>query len=243
MLREALVGFAAFAGYYAVAAGALLLLRRVVRMPGELFRKLLHIACVLSIFPLLLAFQTWYLSAGTVLLFAALVYPIVGFLERFPRLFSVMEQRAPGEIRRSLMIAFAMMAILIVVFWGALGAGWRYVIVLSILAWGFGDAAAALFGKAFGHRRFRSRAIEGTKTLEGSLAMLLVSMAAALATLLIAGPLRWPYALLTAFVVALASALVELISHGGIDTLTVPLAASAVAYAMVALMTRLGGAL
>lgn len=46
------MGAGAFVAYYVCAASLLLLLRWRFKPPRELFRKMLHIVCVLSIFVL-----------------------------------------------------------------------------------------------------------------------------------------------------------------------------------------------
>jgi uncharacterized membrane protein len=46
MLREALVGSGMFIGYYVIAVSLLLIIRIFLKPPKELFRKLLHMACV-----------------------------------------------------------------------------------------------------------------------------------------------------------------------------------------------------
>lgn len=233
MLREALLGITLFIGYYVVAASALLLLRAIFRLGGEGFRKMLHIACVLSILPLLYGFETWYLAALTPLLFAAVIYPLITLLERFPRLFAMLEQRGPGEIRSSLILVFVMMAALIAVYWGLLGPQAKPVILVSIMAWGFGDAAAALFGKAYGRHHFRLPHVEPAKTAEGSLAMMAVASLSSLICLLFSTQLALLPCVVIALVCGIVAAIVELYSTRGGDTVTVPLATSVVAAALL----------
>jgi len=48
-------------------------------------------------------------------------------------------------------------------------------VLASVLAWGLGDAAAALVGKRFGRHFVRGRLVEGCKSLEGTFAMFVVS--------------------------------------------------------------------
>lgn len=240
MLRESIRGFFIFISYYAAAASLLLVIRRLLGLHGELFRKLLHVVCVLSIFPLLYAFPTWYVSAGAALAFAILVYPLIHLLGRFPKMMSIFHERKPGEIRSSLMIVFVMMAVLIAVFWGGMGSEYKYVIVVSILAWGFGDAAAALVGKAYGRHHITFRWVEGTKTYEGSLAMCAVSFAAIFFTLLAYQVAPWYLCLAAGLIIAPLCAFIEVISHGGIDTITVPLSTAFPLYLLMQLFSLIG---
>ena len=89
-------------------------------------------------------------------------------------------------------------------------------------------------------RPLTGRHIEGRKSVEGTVAMFLVSLVSVLVILSLRGGLPWYGLLLTAYVTAGVSAVVELYSLGGNDTVTCPLAAMAVLLPMTALF---GGAL
>jgi dolichol kinase len=95
------------------------------------------------------------------------------------------------------------------------------VVTAAVLCLALGDAAAALVGKAWGRHRFPGSA----KTVEGSLACLLVCLAAGLATGL--GPLPAAGA-------ALAASLAELLPTTRFynDNLWMPVAAAAAAAAL-----------
>jgi phytol kinase len=112
---------------------------------------------------------------------------------------------------------------LIFVFWGVLGTEWKYIAVVAVMAWGFGDAAAALVGKNFGRRRILHPQIEGTKTMEGTHAMYVTAGLAIFFTLLIYAGQPWYVSLDGRAAGAPVSAVVELFSNRGIDTLTVPI--------------------
>ena len=115
-------------------------------------------------------------------------------------------------------------AILIFVFWGLMGRQGQFVIATAVMAWGFGDAAAALVGKAFGRRRVLHVLIEGAKTYEGTAAMILAASLAIFLTLLLYAGKPWYVSLPISLVVAPVCGVVELFSRRGLDTLTVPLA-------------------
>lgn len=241
MLREALSGFGWFTLYYIIGATLLILMRTYLNLPKELFRKMLHMVCVLSVFVLLYAFDTWYSAALCAILFAIVIYPIIHWLERFPKVMELLIQRRSGEIKFSLMIVFFMMAVLIFVFWGLLGPSWKYIIIAAIMAWGLGDAAAALVGKHLGKRHFKLRFADKKKTVEGSLSMCIVSALAILMTLLISTALPWYWCLLAALIAAPIASYVELVSGACMDTLTVPLATAAPLFLLVFLASRIGG--
>jgi dolichol kinase len=136
----------------------------------------------------------------------------------------LLQQRKNGEIRSSLVLVFLMMAVLTFVFWGCLGEEWKYVTVVSVMAWGFGDGAAALVGKRFGRNVVNHRWVEGKKTVEGSIAMYGVAALALFFSLFLLTATPWYYCLIAALCVAPICSVVELFSRNGTDTITVPLA-------------------
>lgn len=121
MLNEFITGFGMFIGYYVVAVLLLLMIRVFLKPPKEIFRKLLHTACFLSVFVLVYGFNTWYLAMLTAIIFSIALYPLITYIERFSKIMEIFIQRKNGEIKLSLLIAFFMMAVLIGVFWGLMG--------------------------------------------------------------------------------------------------------------------------
>jgi dolichol kinase len=240
MLGEVLTGFGMFVGYYVIAASLLLIIRAFLKPPKEVFRKLLHVACVMSVFMLLYAFDTWYLAMAVPIVFAVALYPLIAAVEKFPKIMEILVQRKKGEIRSSLMIVFFMMAMLIAVFWGLMGEEWKYVIIVSVMAWGYGDAAAALIGKALGRNPINHRLVEGTKTREGTIAMYFVSAIAILLCLMVYTSLPWYLCLLAALLVAPICAIVELISRNGLDTITVPFGTAIPIFSLMMLFSNMG---
>lgn len=104
--------------------------------------------------------------------------------------------------------------------------------VVSVAVLGFADPAAALVGRRIGRIPLRHG-----RTLEGTLAFLVVGTAAAMLvmTMLPVPPLAaiaWPVAITAAF----GGALAELFSHRVDDNLSIPLAAMASAWAMLTLL-------
>ena len=104
---------------------------------------------------------------------------------------------------------------------------------MKAMAWGLGDAAAALVGKAIGRPRIRHPRIHGTKTYEGTFAMYITAGLAIFLTLLVEANQSWMVSLMVAALVAPVCAVVELFSSRGFDTITVPLSA---AFAILPLM-------
>ncbi len=241
MLHNDLPGFGLYIGYFIVAGILpLVLLRVCFNAPFELVRKVLHIVVTMSIFPLLLFFSTWYAAVIAALAFALILYPALALVDRLPIYKRLAVERKSGEFKRSLIIVQLSLAILITIFWGILGDDWQYIAVVAVMAWGYGDAAAALVGKAFGRRRILHPRIEGAKTIEGTLAMYVVAGLAIFLTLLIYAGQSWHASIGAALLVAPACAVVELFSPRGSDTITVPLSAAFLILPLMSIFTHLG---
>ena len=205
---------------------ALMLIRFVVRPPSFVFRKLLHVVAFTGISIMILVVDSWVAAALTSGLLALALYPILMLAERQPWFDGLLVQKSPGEIKRSMVLLFAMFAVVIAIAWGVFErAG---LAAAAILMWGTGDAAAALVGIPFGRHKVACRLADGKKSWEGSLAMLLVSFAVGLAVLTLSQACGWPHALLAAGAGALIGTATELFTPSEYDTVTVPLAILAV---------------
>ncbi len=242
MIHNDFCGFALYLCYFLLAASLALAVRRFFNIPPELMRKLLHMIITLSVFPLLYLFQSWVSAVLAMLFFSGAVYPVLTLAERDARYGALFSQRRAGEVKTSLLLVFGMFAVLTAVFWGGMKEGGKCVIVVAVMAWGFGDAAAALIGKAFGKRVIRHPRVEGKKTLEGTLAMFLVSLLAVFFTTLRLTALPWYLCAAVALMVAPVCAVVELFSRKGMDTVTVPLAAAFCFWAAMSLFALMEGA-
>lgn len=223
---ELLQGFGILCGYFIVCASVALLLRRFVRIPSEVFRKLLHIILLCSLFVWVYAFQTWWVASLAALIFVAVVYPLLSLAEKLKCYSEMLTERKKGEIKHSLVLVFIMFAALNSICWGWLGERW--LVLACISAWGFGDATAALIGKKYGKHHLEGKLIEGRKSVEGTLGMFTVSLIAVFIILVISGSVPWYASLTIAVVTAAASSVVELYTRNGMDTITCPFAAAAV---------------
>ncbi len=195
-------------------------------MKAELLRKTLHIICMILILLVVNMFATWYDAVFAVIIFVLIGYPILVLLERFPKYSNFFAERRKGEVKRSLLLVSLMVVILISVFWGWLGTTWKYTIIIAVMAWGFGDAAAALVGKAYGDHYIDHNLVEGKKTIEGTLAMFAVSWLVIFVIIMIYTEVPWYLCFIIALLVAPVCAIVELFSRRGMDTITVPISAA-----------------
>lgn len=235
-MQELMEGTKAVLLYFAIAATSALGARMLIRIPDELFRKILHCILLGSLPVFLFCFRTWWMAAAEAVGFALIVYPLLAFLDRFPFFEKLTTERKHGELQHSLLLVFSMFAVVIAVCWGWLGD--RYLAMASIFGWGFGDAAAALVGKRYGKHKIRWKYTDGKKSYEGSGAMFVISFLAVCLVLMLQGKFSLTVILMVAFPVALVSTLAELCSKNGNDTVICPLCAMA---ALLPLVAAFGG--
>lgn len=212
------------------------------RVPREWVRKVQHVGFAASPIVLMALFDHWWsaLAASSALL--ALAYPALWLAERrrwYAR-WATDRDRTGGELRRQVLYAQATITVLIGALWGGLGDVGRPVVAAAAVAWGVGDATAALVGRTWGRHRVAGRAVDGVKTWEGSGAMIGVVAVAVLGVLLAYGGHPWWVALVAAGVAAPVAAGVELVSSAGVDTITVPCATAAVLVPLVWASASLG---
>ncbi|MBR4953393.1 MAG: phosphatidate cytidylyltransferase [Oscillospiraceae bacterium] len=222
-MLEFIKGALIIAAYIIPLAAIMLTLRKFIKIPDELFRKILHFIFLGAYIPFLFAFQTWWKSALLALLLILPLYPILKFAERIPAFSSFVTERKKGEFKNSMFLALGMMFVCICICWGILND--RFLALASVYAWGVGDAFAALIGKRFGKHKIKLKFADCHKSVEGSSAMFVSSTIAALAVLLVRGGLGVFECVFIAAIAAAVCTFVELCSKNGFDTVTCPAAA------------------
>lgn len=233
-MQEVIQGSVSILLYFLIAVCLVLSIRFLIKIPDELFRKILHGVLLGSLFMFAFAYETWWISAIAAIIFEILVYPILVVLERFKNFSKITTERKKGELKNSLMLVFTMFAAVISVCWGWLGD--RYLALASIYAWGFGDAAAALVGKKFGKHKIMWKYTDGKKSIEGSLSMFVISFISVFIILSCRGGLNHIGVVITAFITAMVSTLAELYSKNGNDTVICPISAMMVLIPLVYLL-------
>lgn len=214
-----------FLEYIVIGAVSLLVLRRFCKTPHYIFRKLLHLVAFSSAVAIVMIADSWIAASIAAVLFAAIVYPVLRLVENRPWFDGLFVQKQRGEIKLSLILLFVTVAAVIALAWGAFGE--RYLAATAILMWGVGDAAAAIVGTRRGKHIVHFRLADGKKTWEGSTAMFLAALLCGVFSLHLLSALPWDRSLLLALPSAIIAAFVELISHKGNDTVTVPAAVTA----------------
>ena len=236
MLQELLSGAALVCIYFIAAASSMFILRWLIKIPDELFRKMLHSVLLVAYIPFAFAFKTWWISVLFTLALEILIYPALAAAEHIPAFSSFVTERKKGELKQSLLLAFTMLAFCNTVCWGILGD--KYLGLACMYAWGVGDAFAALFGKKFGKHKIKWKYADHKKSYEGSAAMFVSSFAAILCVLLAHNHLNTAAYIIIPLAGAFAATVVELVTPNGMDTVTCPTAAMTV---MIPLMALLGG--
>ena len=214
-----------FLEYIGIGACILIVLHFTVKIPRYIFRKLLHLVAFTSVIEMVLIAENWFAASMTALLFAALVYPVLTWIEGCSWFDNLFVQKKEGEVKKSLLLLFCSMAVLIFVTWGIVGE--QYIAVTTILMWGCGDAAAALIGIPFGRHTIKWKRTDGKKSWEGTIAMTVTAFVVGGANMILTSGLPWYTCLVLVAIAAPIAALVELVSKEGIDTVSVPASVAA----------------
>ncbi|MBQ3136472.1 MAG: phosphatidate cytidylyltransferase [Clostridia bacterium] len=223
VFRELLHGFGILSVYFIIAASTVLLCRFLIKIPNEIFRKTLHFVLLGSVFVFVYGFETWWVSALAAIIFEIIVYPILMVVEHIKNFSEFTTERKKGELKSSLLLVFTMFAFVISVCWGMFHD--KILVIASILAWGIGDAFAALVGKRFGKHKIKDKFTDGKKSYEGTLAMFVSSFVTVTVVMTLHGGLNPAGYIIIPFVTAAVSALAELYSKNGLDTVICPVAA------------------
>lgn len=214
--------FGLFIAIIVAAASVLIIIRYTTKVPGYVFRKLLHIVAMLAIFPLLFLTDIWWMAVAVDVAFLILVIIALQLVEKCKFYDGLFQQKGKHEVIISFICLFSMIGVFIALCWGLLGPEYKYMAATAMMAWGPGDGLAAIVGITWGKKKLTGKMIEGTKTVEGTVAMGVTSLVCTALTLIFMSNLRWYVILTTALVVGVIAAFTELFTKKGWDTITVP---------------------
>ncbi|MBE6657530.1 MAG: hypothetical protein E7604_03705 [Ruminococcaceae bacterium] len=209
-------------------ASVLLVIRYTTKVPDYIFRKLLHIVAFTSILPLALSTEIWWIAVGVEIFFLIIIIVALHVLEKFSFYRNLFVEKEQHEVIKSFVALFSLITVLLAVFWGGFGVGHQYLAIAAIMAWGPGDAVAAIVGKKLGRHKLQGKWIEGVKSVEGSVGMAITSFICVLPILLLLSPMPWYISLLFALILAPIASLTELFTKKGWDTVTVPIVSALV---------------
>lgn len=235
-MKHILLGTTNLLVYFIAAVTIAFSIRILFTINNEVFRKLLHFILLGSFWVLIFSYPTWQITAMAAIIFEVIVYPVLILLERLKKYSEFTTERKKGELKHSLILVYTMFAAVVTVCWGVFDD--KYLAIAGLYAWGFGDAAAALIGKKFGKHKIQAPHLDGKKSYEGTLAMYIVSCISIFTILMLRGGLTIISCVIIALIVGAISAIVELYSKNGNDTVFCPLAAMII---MLPLVYLFGG--
>ena len=191
LLKETFVCFGKYLIFIIPAAVVLLTVKLVFKPNKDLFRKLLHTAAFMSSIVIMSCTESWLAASFALVLFAAVVYPILAAAEKINGFSNLLTEKRQGEIKKSLLLLFLSDAVIVAVMWGIFGL--KYGAMAAILMWGIGDAAAALVGKRFGRHKIHIKFADPNKSWEGTGAMFLASFLLGSAVMIVVSGEPWYY--------------------------------------------------
>ena len=212
--------------YIVVAVAIMLLLRKLITIPDELFRKILHFILLGAYIPLVFAFDKWWMATIFSTSLILILFPALFFAEKIPMFSSFMNERKKGEFKSSMVFAVGMMAFSTAICWGMFGD--KYLVLASIYAWGIGDALAALVGTRFGRHKIKWILADGKKSVEGSVAMFLCAFISVFSVLLFRGGIGIAMCAVIAVLAAFVCTITEMCTKNGLDTVVCPVSAMVV---------------
>ncbi len=200
--------------YVVAVVGAAEGLRRGGVVSFDLSRKIIHIGVGTWVLPTVLLFHSGFVAAAPPAVFVVL--NVLSLRGKWTR---AMDAEAGSNIGTVLFPLSFM--ILLLVLWNL--AGGKAAIAAGILSLAWGDAAAALIGKAWGRHRYRVG--EGWRSFEGSAAMFAFSALGIAVAGLVVGPHAYRAGAVLA--AAVLATLLEAGSRRGLDNLLVPIGTAA----------------
>lgn len=222
IFSEYLKLFIIFVGYIAILATILIIVRIFSKIPKYIFRKLLHIVAISTILPLCLLTDNWLIAIAVDITFLILIILVLKIFEDASFYKTLFVEKGKHEVIISFITLFILMGLMITIFWGLLGESYKYIVITSIMAWGPGDAMAAIIGISKGKPTLEGKFIEGRKSIAGTIAMFITSTICTFVSLFCFTTLSWYWILIIAIIIGVFSSLTELYTRKGFDTITVP---------------------
>jgi phytol kinase len=222
---------------YLYAFGLLLIAEqagKIFNWPQRLTRKIIHIGAGMWVWGILYLFDTWQLG---MIPFATFI--VLNYIFYRKETFKAMDQEtsSPGTVYFAISVT-----ILFLLFWRKNGPHDQApVAIAAIMAMTWGDALASIFGIRWGRRKISF--LKEEKSWLGSFTMLIVSTGVILISLLIvpdssfsrfSAPVEWTLALKAAMITGLTATVAEAVSPAGTDNLSVPFAAAAALWLILA---------
>lgn len=172
-------------------------------------RKFIHITVGMWSVGMVLLFEQWYMA-----IIPPASFIVINYISYRQETFKAMETGEKGNLG-TIYFPFSF-CVIIALLWSR-----PNLLVASLMPMTWGDAMAAVLGTRYG--QFRYTVWGSTRSLEGSVSMLLFSFVATFLALWLFPPLALGLSLFYALVVAVLATLVEAVTPWHLDNLTVPL--------------------
>ncbi|MEZ4357775.1 MAG: DUF92 domain-containing protein [Eubacteriales bacterium] len=186
------------------------LLQKRGKLSNEGGRKFIHIAVSNWWIIAILFFDGPWWAAAVPALFVAANY--------LSYRFNIIKSMERGKGIEDLGTVWYAVSLLVLALWTFSVPDAKWIGLIAVLSMGYGDGFAAIVGKKFGKIRYPFKNMK--KTLEGSLILFVAAFTISALVLLIFRPEN---VIRDAFILAMAAALIELITPLGFDNLTLPL--------------------
>ena len=208
---------------YAYVAVIFFVAEKVLKTKPEVSRKFLHIMVGNMIFAMPFFSDPWVMVWF-------LTLPITVVLFFLTEYSPIKIDNSVTESGHALGLFFyaGIWTVLIAVF-----SNYLWIVALAIVPMVYGDGFAALIGQKFG--RIKYKVFGGTKSLEGSLTMFVVTTVMSVFVWMVFTTIGYPmpnFNLLAILGISAVATICEALSYGGIDNLTVP-ALTAILYYLV----------
>ncbi len=200
------------------------LLRRAGRLSSDATRKVIHTGVGLWIVPTVFVFADWRVAIVPPLTFLVANYVIHRF-----RLLPALDGD-PANLG-TVFFPLSFTLLLAVFFRPGEPGNQAFLAVAGLLTMALGDSAAAIFGKRYGTRRYTI--LGHSRTMEGSMAMFLVTGVVVAAVLNAMAGFSWHPAVAFGLVTGTAAAGIEAVCPFGSDNLFVPLGTAGVLWVLV----------
>lgn len=202
------------------------LLRRSGTISPDAARKIIHVGIGLWVAPTVFVFSDWRVAIAPPVSCVVVNY----LIHRF-RLLPALDGDPANLGTVFFPISFA--ALLAIFFRPAAPTDESFIAVAGLLTMALGDAAAAIVGKRYGTRRYTI--LGHSRTMEGSMAMFLVTGVTIAVVLHTMAGFGWHPAVAFGLVTGTAAAGIEAMCPFGSDNLFVPLGTAAVLWTLVQL--------
>ena len=86
--------------YIAVAVGIMFIARKLINIPDELFRKILHFILLGAYIPLCFAFDAWWMATVYALSLIVILFPALFLAQKIPMFSSFVNERKKRRVHK-----------------------------------------------------------------------------------------------------------------------------------------------